>query len=249
MTDWIIRPLSEVLPPTNQTNESEVTVATKSFLEQEELSRISDEGDDFHSAYSSLDSESTSILTDTPLPKPYEDEQEVFEEILNFNVQELSLTVPSANPIFREPVWHEGTTTDFPMREETQERDYEEYLFALGFQYYSDKAWFKCLIAFRADWQLEWEQARLIKHVEIFAYFMARMRPIEGVGPLAGLFGFAFISFGGSLISDFELKDRIVPNPLDDIVFAYSEYYEGEAAQVVIHHYHAPYKHKVIIVE
>ncbi|KAI0139404.1 hypothetical protein F4776DRAFT_677476 [Hypoxylon sp. NC0597] len=120
------------------------------------------------------------------------------------------------------------------------ELTYRHYIEQLKSQFYHDHLWFRhamksfwgpkveCIFELSATKrpfiQIEFKHSReqvvsergYVRCVEMFAYIMARLRPIKGLGPLASIFGFSFVDNKGRRISDFERMDRIdVKHPGD----------------------------------
>ncbi|OTA94582.1 hypothetical protein M434DRAFT_29730 [Hypoxylon sp. CO27-5] len=72
-------------------------------------------------------------------------------------------------------------------------------------------------IAFKISREQVMNKGGYVHAVEMFAYIMGRLCPIQGVGPLTGIFGFNFVDNQGFRISNFERMDRINPKHPADI--------------------------------
>ncbi|KAI1802928.1 hypothetical protein F4811DRAFT_562846 [Daldinia bambusicola] len=109
----------------------------------------------------------------------------------------------------------------------------EKYFFELNYQYYCHKDWFRCMvdsfwgppvasvfqittynrpfiqISFKTDWNYRDQRQRYYEGFAVFLHVIARMRPIDGLGPLTDIFGFSFANFAGQVISEFESVARL----------------------------------------
>ncbi|KAI2780221.1 hypothetical protein F4815DRAFT_499771 [Daldinia loculata] len=109
----------------------------------------------------------------------------------------------------------------------------EKYFFELNFYYYRYKDWFRCMvdsfwgpqvasvfqiiytnrpfiqIAFKRDWNFADEREQYYENVMMFLHVMARLRPLEGLGPLTDIFGFSLVTFSAKVITQFETVERL----------------------------------------
>ncbi|OTB11415.1 hypothetical protein K445DRAFT_307128 [Daldinia sp. EC12] len=109
----------------------------------------------------------------------------------------------------------------------------QKYFFGLNYHYYRNKNWFRCIvdsfwgpqvksvfqvinfnrpfiqIAFKIDWNYKDERRKFYYNVIIFLHIIARLRPIQGVGPLTNIFGFSFVNFSGKTITEIEAVERL----------------------------------------
>ncbi|KAI8956770.1 hypothetical protein F5Y11DRAFT_361420 [Daldinia sp. FL1419] len=117
--------------------------------------------------------------------------------------------------------------------ESDQPFDMEKYLFDLNFHYYENKDWFRCMVnsfwgpqiasvfqvchknrpfiqmAFKVGWDYHHERVGYYENVVMFTNIMARLCPIEGLGPVTDIFGFVFITFNSQLVSEIEIVERL----------------------------------------
>ncbi|KAF3068946.1 hypothetical protein GL218_08244 [Daldinia childiae] len=109
----------------------------------------------------------------------------------------------------------------------------DKYLFELNFYYYRYKDWFRCMvdsfwgpqvvsvfeithsnrpfiqIAFKRDWNFAVERKQYYDNVMMFLHIMARLRPLEGLGPFTDIFGFSLVTFTAKIITQFETVERL----------------------------------------
>ncbi|KAI0849967.1 hypothetical protein F5Y00DRAFT_261072 [Daldinia vernicosa] len=111
--------------------------------------------------------------------------------------------------------------------------DTEMYFFELNFYYYKYKDWFRCMvdsfwgpqiasvfqiihnnrpfiqIAFKLSWSFAGEREKYYASVMMFLHIIARLRPLQGLGPLTDIFGFSLVNFSGKVITEFETVERL----------------------------------------
>ncbi|KAI0834681.1 hypothetical protein F5Y06DRAFT_306574 [Hypoxylon sp. FL0890] len=165
-----------------------------------------------------------------------------------------------------------------------EEFAYHHYLEQLKSKYYVDRHWFRSVVksywGLSADCTFEVTMANrpyirvelaasfksikkkkyYIGYVERFAYIMARLCPIQGLGPLTDIFGFRFVDKTGQRVFEFERMDRVrmrYPVEISKMVLVVSDDKEMKKQQkqqekrkkMVICYDVAPTKNKVIEIE
>ncbi|KAI1658904.1 hypothetical protein F4813DRAFT_355091 [Daldinia decipiens] len=118
----------------------------------------------------------------------------------------------------------------------------EKYFFELNFHYYRYKDWFRCMVdsfwgpqvasvfeiihanrpfiqvAFKKGWNSADEREQYYENVMMFLHIVARMRPLEGLGPLTDIFGFSLVTFSAKIITQFETVERLGINRPEGVV-------------------------------